>query len=100
MSLAKRWGYPKDLVLENLKGLAAANPRISLMPTEKTIVYNESLQSKGNKNSERVMLISGGEASHEPLHAGFVGSNLLDAAVCGSICLAFSQADFCSHQVS
>lgn len=85
MSLAKHWGYSKDLALENLKGLAAANPRISLIPTEKTVVYNDSLQSKGNKNSERIMLISGGGAGHEPLHAGFVGSNLLDAAVSGSI---------------
>lgn len=83
MSLTKHWGYSKDLVLENLKGLASANPKISLLPSEKIVVYNESLQ--GNKNSERIMVISGGGAGHEPLHSGFVGSNLLDAAVNGSI---------------
>lgn len=85
MSLAKHWGYSKDLVLENLKGLAAANPKISLIPAEKTVVYNDSLQSKGNKNINRIMVISGGGSGHEPLHAGFVGVNALDAAVSGSI---------------
>lgn len=85
MSLAKHWGYSKDLVLESLKGLTAANPKISLIPAEKTVVYNDSLQSKGNKNSNHIMVISGGGAGHEPLHAGFVGVNALDAAVSGSI---------------
>lgn len=85
MSLVKHWGYSKDLVLENLRGLAAANPKISLISEEKIVVYNDSLQSQGSKNINHIMVISGGGAGHEPLHAGFFGINALDAAVSGSI---------------
>ncbi|KAK7216224.1 hypothetical protein V2G26_004227 [Clonostachys chloroleuca] len=34
---------------------------------------------------QRVTILSGGGSGHEPAHAGFVGTNMLDAAVCGSI---------------
>ncbi|MCH2630763.1 MAG: dihydroxyacetone kinase subunit DhaK, partial [Nisaea sp.] len=34
---------------------------------------------------DKVSLISGGGSGHEPAHAGFVGSGLLTAAVCGEI---------------
>ena len=34
---------------------------------------------------EKVALISGGGSGHEPAHAGFVGSGLLTAAVCGEV---------------
>lgn len=40
--------------------------------------------SKAPEN-DKVMVVSGGGSGHEPLHAGFVGDSLLDAAVCGSI---------------
>lgn len=79
MLTGKHWKYPKndDLVLSSLRGLAAANPSIRVIPSEK-VVYRP-LQSK------KVAIISGGGAGHEPLHLGFVGSNLLDAAVSGAI---------------
>lgn len=81
MTLAKHWNYNKDedLVLTNLHGLQRQNPSIGLIPSEK-VVYN--LESD---TSDKIALISGGGAGHEPLHAGFVGNNLLDAAVSGSI---------------
>ncbi len=34
---------------------------------------------------EKVRLISGGGSGHEPAHAGFVGSGMLDVAVCGDV---------------
>lgn len=80
MPTAKHWKYPKnqDLVLTALRGLVAANPALTLIPAEK-IVYNaKTARSK-------VAIISGGGAGHEPLHSGFVGDNLLDAAVSGAI---------------
>ncbi|KAI5961428.1 DAK2 [Candida pseudojiufengensis] len=81
MSLNKHWKYEtgEDLVLNQLKGLVWSNPYIKLIPSEK-VIFNP------HSNSEsKITLISGGGAGHEPLHAGYVGTNLLDAAVSGSI---------------
>lgn len=81
MTLAKHWKYNKDedIVLSNLKGLCHSNPAVGLIPSEK-VVYNLN-----SDTSKKVTLISGGGAGHEPLHGGYVGDNLLDAAVSGSI---------------
>lgn len=81
MTLAKHWKYNKneDIVLSNLKGLVHSNPSIKLIPSEK-VVFNPN-----SDTSKKVTLISGGGAGHEPLHGGFVGDNLLDAAVSGAI---------------
>src|SRR5699024_8646088 len=35
--------------------------------------------------SDKVGLVSGGGTGHEPLHAGFVGTGMLDAAVPGAV---------------
>ncbi|MBK3424178.1 dihydroxyacetone kinase subunit DhaK, partial [Methylobacterium ajmalii] len=35
--------------------------------------------------ANRVALVSGGGAGHEPAHAGFVGRGLLTAAICGDV---------------
>lgn len=79
MVTSKHWSYPKDedLVLSALRGLAASNPRLNVIPSEKVVHLH--------KTPGKVAVISGGGAGHEPLHAGFVGSNLLDAAVSGAI---------------
>lgn len=80
MVVAKHWKYPRDedLVLRALRGLVATNPTLKLIPSEK-VVFRES------QNSLKVAVISGGGAGHEPLHSGFVGENLLDAAVSGHV---------------
>lgn len=80
MVSAKHWKYPKDqdLVLTALRGLVASNPALTLIPSEK-VVYN------ANTSGKKVAVISGGGAGHEPLHSGYVGDNLLDAAVSGAI---------------
>lgn len=74
----KHWIYNSDIVAANLRGLAATNPNVALIPSE-NVVYATSIPSP------KVRLISGGGAGHEPLHGGFVGQNLLDAAVSGAI---------------
>lgn len=77
--MSKHWIYPQDdLVLTALRGLTAANPALQLIPSEKVVFNPATAQTK-------VAVISGGGAGHEPLHLGFVGSNLLDAAVSGAI---------------
>ncbi|KAI3402927.2 DAK2 [Candida oxycetoniae] len=81
MPLAKHWKYndKEDIVLTQLEGLVASNPCIKLIPSEK-VVFNPY-----SDTSKKIALISGGGAGHEPLHGGYVGENLLDAAVSGHI---------------
>ncbi|KAI5954661.1 DAK2 [Candida jiufengensis] len=81
MTLTKHWRYDEneDLVVNQLKGLLASNPYIKLIPSEK-VVFNPH-----SNTQNKITLISGGGAGHEPLHGGYVGENLLDAAVSGSI---------------
>lgn len=66
-----------DLVLPALKALTRTNNNIQLIDSQR-VVYRPSA-------SRKVTLLSGGGSGHEPTHAGFVGSGMLDVAVCGSI---------------
>lgn len=81
MTLLKHWKYNKgeDIVVTQLKGLVNSNPAVLLIESEK-VVFNPH-----SDTSKKITLISGGGAGHEPLHAGYVGDNLLDAAVSGSV---------------
>ncbi len=47
--------------------------------------------SRKVKNTDKVILVSGGGSGHEPAHAGFIGCGMLDAAVCGEIFSSPSQ---------
>src|SRR6476660_7598519 len=69
-----------DSVLEeSLDGLAAAHADILLLGTERKFVRRRTLKPG------KVALISGGGSGHEPLHAGFVGLGMLDAACPGQV---------------
>lgn len=61
----------------SLKGFALANPSITLVPEDK-ILFRQT-------DKKKVGLISGGGSGHEPSHAGFIGTGMLSAAVCGDI---------------
>lgn len=74
----KHWNYKCDLVTESLRALCHADPELRFIESEKVVI-------SATENSDKVTLISGGGSGHEPLHAGFVGSNLLDAAVAGHV---------------
>jgi dihydroxyacetone kinase-like protein len=64
---------------ESLDGFAAAHADIVVLgPTRKFIRRRTLTQGK-------VALISGGGSGHEPLHAGFVGRGMLDAACPGQV---------------
>jgi dihydroxyacetone kinase-like protein len=70
---------PASVVTDALRGVAAAHPeqRVDL---QNKIVYRGDTPVRG-----KVGLVSGGGSGHEPLHAGFVGVGMLDAACAGEI---------------
>jgi phosphoenolpyruvate---glycerone phosphotransferase subunit DhaK len=70
---------PADVVTDALRGLAAAHPSLRVDPENGTVVRADA------PRSGRVALVSGGGSGHEPLHAGFVGHGMLDAACCGEV---------------
>ena len=76
--MKKIMNKPETLVREMCNGLVLAHPELDFNDKFKVI-------SKKKLNPDKVTLISGGGSGHEPAHAGFVGSGMLDAAVCGRI---------------
>src|SRR6202158_1137229 len=71
---------PADVVKESLKGLAAAHPDLLRYDVANQIIVRKDAPRKG-----KVTLISGGGSGHEPLHGGFVGLGMLDAARPGEV---------------
>jgi len=70
---------PADVVSEALLGIAAAHPELRVDHQNK-IIYRGDAPVRG-----KVGLISGGGSGHEPLHGGFVGTGMLDAACAGEV---------------
>ncbi|MFL6077696.1 MAG: dihydroxyacetone kinase subunit DhaK [Mycobacteriales bacterium] len=68
---------PADVVSEALGGFAAVHPEITVDVAGK-VVHRGPTRGK-------VGLVSGGGSGHEPLHAGFVGYGMLDAACPGEV---------------
>ena len=69
-----------DAILgESLDGFAAAHADIVILGAERKFVRRRALAPN------KVQLISGGGSGHEPLHAGFVGRGMLDAACPGQV---------------
>src|SRR6201987_3241379 len=67
------------LLAESLDGLAAAHADLLALGPERKFVRRREL------NARKVALVSGGGSGHEPLHAGFVGYGMLDAACAGEV---------------
>ncbi|MBX9471792.1 dihydroxyacetone kinase subunit DhaK [Microcella sp.] len=70
---------PESVVVDALRGMAAAHPELSV-DLERRIVYRAQPKEHGT-----VAIVSGGGSGHEPLHAGFVGFGMLDAACAGAV---------------
>jgi phosphoenolpyruvate---glycerone phosphotransferase subunit DhaK len=68
-----------DVLAESLDGLAAAHADLVALGPERKFVRRREL------NPNKVALVSGGGSGHEPLHAGFVGYGMLDAACPGQV---------------
>jgi phosphoenolpyruvate---glycerone phosphotransferase subunit DhaK len=71
---------PEDIVPESLAGLGEAHPDLVKIDLENQLVIRKDAPVKG-----KVALISGGGSGHEPLHGGFVGAGMLDAAAAGAV---------------
>ena len=71
---------PEDVVREALAGMAAAHPDLLRVSMEPHYIVRADAPVSG-----KVALISGGGSGHEPLHGGFVGPGMLDAACPGAI---------------
>src|SRR5918997_3801861 len=70
---------PADVVSESLLGVEAAHPELRVDHQNKVIFRGDS------PRPGKVGLVSGGGSGHEPLHGGFVGPGMLDAACCGEV---------------
>ncbi|GAA4190161.1 dihydroxyacetone kinase subunit DhaK [Microbispora amethystogenes] len=68
-----------SLVSDALRGMAAAHPSLRV-DLENAVVFRAEGARPG-----KVGLVSGGGSGHEPLHAGFVGHGMLDAACPGEV---------------
>jgi dihydroxyacetone kinase-like protein len=70
---------PEDVVAEALEGIEAAHPDLRVDRAHK-VIYRGDAPRAG-----KVGLVSGGGSGHEPLHGGFVGPGMLDAACAGEV---------------
>ncbi len=68
-----------DFVREALEGLVATHGDLLALHDEPLFV------TRRNPSTGAVALVSGGGSGHEPLHTGFVGDGMLDAAVPGAV---------------
>ncbi|MBI3647407.1 MAG: dihydroxyacetone kinase subunit DhaK [Actinobacteria bacterium] len=71
---------PADVVREELLGIAAAHPDLVSVHFDPNYVVRADAPVKG-----KVALVSGGGSGHEPMHGGFVGVGMLDAACPGEV---------------
>src|SRR5690349_24277616 len=79
-SMRKLLNDPEQVVKESLAGLAAAHGDILRVDAAAQIVVRADAPREG-----KVALVSGGGSGHEPLHGGFVGLGMLDAACPGEV---------------
>ena len=70
---------PDDVLAEALKGVDAADENVRVDHTHRVIFRAEPTRPG------KVAVISGGGSGHEPLHGGFVGVGMLDAACAGQV---------------
>src|SRR5690606_36313823 len=79
-SVKKLINDPGDVVTESVRGFGLAH--------RETVRVNEDplfVCRAGGAVAGKVGLVSGGGSGHEPLHAGYVGQGMLDAAVPGAM---------------
>lgn len=69
-----------DVVAEQLEGMAQAHPDLVKVHFDPKFVYRADAPVKN-----KVALVSGGGSGHEPMHGGFVGLGMLDAACPGEV---------------
>ncbi|WP_406177250.1 dihydroxyacetone kinase subunit DhaK [Streptomyces sp. NBC_00996] len=70
---------PDEVLADALVGMAAAHPSLTVDTSHRYIAR------AGGPTPGKVGLVSGGGSGHEPLHGGFVGYGMLDAACPGEV---------------
>ena len=71
---------PQDVVREELEGMAAAHGDRFRINYDPAYIVRKDAPIKG-----KVGLVSGGGSGHEPMHGGYVGKGMLDAACPGQV---------------
>ena len=71
---------PENVVREELAGIARAHPDLVTVSVDPHYVVRADAPVQG-----KVALVSGGGSGHEPMHGGFVGVGMLDAACPGEV---------------
>jgi phosphoenolpyruvate---glycerone phosphotransferase subunit DhaK len=71
---------PEDVVTEELQGIAAAHGDLVKVTFGPNCIVRADAPVQG-----KVALVSGGGSGHEPMHGGFVGMGMLDAACPGEV---------------
>ncbi len=78
--MKKLINQPENVVKEALAGMLAAHSDLIRVDFEQQIIMRKDAPAQG-----KVGVISGGGSGHEPMHGGFVGYGMLDAACPGQV---------------
>jgi dihydroxyacetone kinase-like protein len=78
--MKKLINHPENVVREGLHGLALAHADLVRVHFDPNYILRADAPVKG-----KVALLSGGGSGHEPMHGGFVGRGMLDAACPGAV---------------
>ena len=71
---------PEDVVREELEGIEHAHPDLVTVHYDPNYIVRADAPVQG-----KVGIVSGGGSGHEPMHGGFVGVGMLDAACPGAV---------------
>ena len=71
---------PANVLAESLRGFAAAHADLVTVHDDPAFIVRADAPVAG-----KVAILSGGDSGHEPLHGGYVGPGMLDAAVPGAV---------------
>lgn len=71
---------PDSVIADALRGVALAHADTLRVDLDHKLVVRADAPRPG-----KVGLVSGGGSGHEPLHSGYVGIGMLDAAACGEV---------------
>lgn len=78
--MKKLINQPENVVQEALEGIVYAHSDLVKVHYDPNFIYRADAPVQG-----KVAIISGGGSGHEPMHGGFVGMGMLDAACPGAV---------------
>jgi phosphoenolpyruvate---glycerone phosphotransferase subunit DhaK len=78
--MKKLINQPAEVVREALQGMASAHAGLLTVHYDPDFIVRADAPIQG-----KVALVSGGGSGHEPMHGGFVGRGMLDAACPGAV---------------